>query len=69
MSTALVTGASRGIGAACAIALAQAGFDVGIGYVNDAAGANATADAVRAVGRAATWCRVTSRILRRLRPW
>ena len=30
MSVALVTGASRGIGAACAIALARAGFDVAI---------------------------------------
>jgi 3-oxoacyl-[acyl-carrier protein] reductase len=53
MSTVLVTGASRGIGAACAIALAGAGFDVGIGYVNDEAGATATAAAVEAAGRKA----------------
>ena len=32
MSRALVTGASRGIGAACARALARAGFEVGINY-------------------------------------
>ncbi|MDA3005666.1 MAG: SDR family NAD(P)-dependent oxidoreductase, partial [Actinomycetota bacterium] len=50
MSVALVTGASRGIGAACAVALAQAGFDVAVGYVADEAGANATVEAVRAVG-------------------
>lgn len=53
MSVALVTGASRGIGAACAVALAQGGFDVAVGYVADEAGANATADAVRAAGRQA----------------
>ncbi|MSO44330.1 MAG: 3-oxoacyl-[acyl-carrier-protein] reductase [Thermoleophilia bacterium] len=53
MSVALVTGASRGIGAACAIALAEAGFDVGIGYVTDHAGAVTTAEAVVARGRAA----------------
>jgi 3-oxoacyl-[acyl-carrier protein] reductase len=53
MSVALVTGASRGIGAACAIALATAGFDVAVGYVSDEAGARATADAVQAAGRAA----------------
>lgn len=50
MSTALVTGASRGIGAACAVALAHAGHDVAVGYVNDLAGAEATAAAVEAAG-------------------
>ena len=50
MSVALVTGASRGIGAACAVALAGAGFDVAVGYVADEAGAIATAKAVDAAG-------------------
>jgi 3-oxoacyl-[acyl-carrier protein] reductase len=50
---ALVTGASRGIGAACAVALADAGHDVGIGYVRDRAGAEATARAVSERGRRA----------------
>lgn len=54
MGAALVTGASRGIGAACALALAGAGFDVAVGYANDEAGAEATAEAVRATGRAAS---------------
>jgi len=53
MSVALVTGASRGIGAACATSLATAGFDVAVGYVSDEAGARATADAVQALGRTA----------------
>lgn len=51
MSVALVTGASRGIGAACATALAGAGFDVAVGFVSDEEGARATADAVQAMGR------------------
>jgi len=52
MGVALVTGGSRGIGAACATALAGAGYDVAIGYVRDADGAARTAAAVEAAGRA-----------------
>jgi 3-oxoacyl-[acyl-carrier protein] reductase len=53
MAVALVTGASRGIGAACARALAAAGFDVAVGYASDADGAAATVAGVEAAGRRA----------------
>jgi NAD(P)-dependent dehydrogenase (short-subunit alcohol dehydrogenase family) len=49
----LVTGASRGIGAATAHAAARAGWDVAVNYVRDAAAATAVADGVRAAGRRA----------------
>jgi 3-oxoacyl-[acyl-carrier protein] reductase len=50
---ALVTGASRGIGAACAVALARRGFDVGVGYARDREAAERVAHEVRGAGRRA----------------
>ena len=47
---ALVTGASKGIGAATALAFAQAGYDVGVNYHRDADGAEATVARCEAVG-------------------
>ncbi len=49
----LVTGASRGIGAAIAVACADAGADVAIGYRQEAGSAEATVAAVRSRGRGA----------------
>src|SRR5579863_759600 len=49
---ALVTGAARGIGRACALALARAGADVALGFRDSKAGGN-VADAIRALGRRA----------------
>ena len=49
----LITGASRGIGAACALRAADAGWDVGINFHRDADAATAVAAQVRARGRRA----------------
>ena len=50
---ALVTGGSRGIGAAIAVRLAEAGADVAINYLRNKKPAEETAAAVRAKGRKA----------------
>jgi len=50
---AIVTGASRGIGKAIALALATAGCDVVVNYLSKEAEARATVDAIRALGRRA----------------
>ena len=49
----LVTGGSRGIGAACCRQAAAAGWDVAVNYARDAAAAEAVATEVRALGRRA----------------
>src|SRR5262245_6370532 len=48
---AIVTGASRGIGKGIAIALAKAGCDVAVNYLSKETEANATVEAIRALGR------------------
>jgi NAD(P)-dependent dehydrogenase (short-subunit alcohol dehydrogenase family) len=48
---AIVTASDSGIGQESAKALAESGFDVGITYHEDEAGANETLEAVRAAGR------------------
>jgi 3-oxoacyl-[acyl-carrier protein] reductase len=48
----LVTGASKGLGAAIAVALGRDGFTIAVHYRNDRAGAERTAEAIRAAGGA-----------------
>src|SRR5256884_7499322 len=52
--TALVTGASRGIGRAVALALAEEGADVAVNYVSSEAAANDVAEQLRKMGPRAT---------------
>jgi 3-oxoacyl-[acyl-carrier protein] reductase len=47
---AVVTGASRGLGRACAIALAEGGWTVAVGYRSDEAAAKEVLEALEAIG-------------------
>jgi NAD(P)-dependent dehydrogenase (short-subunit alcohol dehydrogenase family) len=51
--TALVTGASKGVGKGIALELARSGCDVAVNYNTDAAGADATVAEIRTMGRRA----------------
>ena len=53
MGVAIVTGSDSGIGRSSAVALAQAGFDVGVTWHRDEAGARGTAAEVESHGRRA----------------
>lgn len=48
--TALVTGASKGVGRGIAVGLAEAGYAVGVNYNRDKQGAEATANTIRDLG-------------------
>ena len=50
VKTALVTGASRGIGRACAIALGKAGYKVGVNYNSNEAAAQEVVKAIEEAG-------------------
>jgi len=57
-TNAIVTGSDSGIGRAVAVALAEDGMDVGITWHEDEAGAEATAEEVRGLGRRAVVARL-----------
>ena len=48
--TAIVTGASRGIGKACAIELAKAGYNIAVSYAGNDEAAGKTIEELKSIG-------------------
>ena len=51
LKVALITGGSRGIGRACALALAEAGYEIALSYASNQPAAQQVCDQIEAMGR------------------
>lgn len=65
---ALITGASRGIGRACALALAGRGYDIAVNYNSNDAKAQAVVDEITALGRKAVAYKANTADLAAVKP-
>lgn len=65
---ALITGASRGIGRACAIALAGRGYDIAVNYNSNDAKAQEVVDEITALGRKAVAYKANTADLAAVKP-
>ncbi|MCM1298677.1 MAG: SDR family NAD(P)-dependent oxidoreductase, partial [[Eubacterium] siraeum] len=64
---ALITGSSRGIGKACALKLAEKGFDIAVNYNSNQDAADKTAEEIIAMGRRAVAIKADTSDLKQVR--
>lgn len=63
---ALITGSSRGIGRACALKLAEKGFDIAVNYNSNEEAAQRTVNEITALGRKAAACKADTSDLKQV---